>query len=540
MESQLFIFGHRNPDTDSICSSIAYAQLKRELGFSGANAYKLDELNQETQFLLDYFGVPSPPLLHDVKLQLKDLNLYKPLSIFENEPLKKAWDALNESKGSRIIPILDASNEVKGLIGVGDLMKIFMEVSDEEVVKRHEILYDNLISILNGKQIFGKYNYEKLDGALYIGTNYLDAAKICDKDIIITGKIDSAWKIAYELNCGCLILTNGIKPIGLDSAKCAVVTVEHTMFKTVSLVNQAISIRSVMQNDNIITFSEDGNIDDIIEIMKTSSHRNFPVVNSDGVLVGILSRRHLIEYNAKKVILVDHNERSQSVEGLEQAEIVEIIDHHRVADIQTNSPLYIRSEPVGCTATIIFKMYNENNVAVKKEIAGLLLGAILSDTLMFNSPTCTNEDRKSAAKLAEIAQVNVEEFGRKMFLVSTSVDKYTPEQILSIDRKRFLFGKNIAYISQINTIDFEGISHRQDEMFAAMEKFYKESGCDLVMLMVTDIVAEGSEIMAVGRGKTLLHQAFGMKAEQRSVFIDGVVSRKKQVVPKLTQAVYMF
>jgi len=533
--NEIHIFGHKNPDTDSICSAIAYAHLKRELGESGAKAYRLGEINKETDFVLKHFGIKKPPILHDVRLKLRDLELYQPDTLTEHEPVKKAWEMLTKSDGSRIVPIVSESKAVKGILAMGDVTRIFMEVSDEDVVKRHEILYSNLVSCLGGVEAGGEYKYEKLDGSLYVGTNFDDKTVITDKDVVITGKIDNAWRLAYEYDFGCIILTNGVKPKGLDGAKCAVVCVDHSMFKAVSLVSQAISVGSLMNVGNVVTFSENNYLDDVSDVMRVSKHRNFPVVDKEGALYGIVSRRHLMTHGGKKVILIDHNERSQSVEGLEQAEIVEIIDHHRVADIQTESPLYIRSEPVGCTATIICKMYRENRVAVPKHIAGAMLSAILSDTLMFSSPTCTPADKAAAETLADLAEVDIMEYGRAMFKAGTAVEKTSVDSLLAQDRKRFTFGKTTAYISQINTLDFAGIASRVDEIFRKMQKYYETVPCDLVMLMITDIVAGGSEILAVGRAKDLLDSAFGMKMNEDHIFLPGVVSRKKQIVPVLTQ-----
>ena len=241
-KDDIYIFGHKSPDTDSICSAIAYAHLKQAQGYENACAYRLGEINQETTFVLSRFGFEKPPLLNDVRLRVGDLQLYTPDGMREDEPVKTAWDILRYAEGSRIIPVISEAGEVRGIIGLNDITKVFMEVTDEDVVQHHDILYKNLISILNGKQIGGSYGYENLTGSLYIGTNFPDDAAVCDKDVVITGKLDMAWRMAYEYDCGCIILTNGISPKGLSDAKCAVVCVDYTMFKTVSLVSQAISI----------------------------------------------------------------------------------------------------------------------------------------------------------------------------------------------------------------------------------------------------------------------------------------------------------
>ena len=535
---RVYIFGHTNPDTDSICSSIAYAHLKRELGLTGAEPYRLGDINQETDFVLTYFGVDAPPLLEDVSLKVSDIDLYEPDCISEAEPVKTVWDKIRSSgspSGSRIVPITSSDGKVKGIVGMDDVTKIFMEISDEEIVKRHEILYKNLINILNGEEVRGKYNYDKLEGSLYIGTNFSEYTNINNKDVVITGKLDNAWRLAYDYDFGCIILTNGIRPKGLEGADCAIVQVQHSMFKTVSLVSQAISVSSLMSTvEEVVTFSGENYLENISDIVKTSRHRNFPVVNKEGVLIGILSRRHLMNCPGKKVILIDHNERSQSVEGLSQAEITEIIDHHRVADIQTDSPLFIRSEPVGATATIVCKMYRENNVEIPKNIAGVLLAAILSDTLMFGSPTCTIDDKDAAKLLAKVAGLDINEFGKQMFTAGTSLEGYTVDQILGQDRKCFNFGKSVTYISQINTLDFHSLTPKLEEILDKMKEFLKQSECNMVVLMITDIIAKGSEIIAVSTDKSLLKSAFNMPPDTNCVFLPGVVSRKKQIVPMLT------
>jgi manganese-dependent inorganic pyrophosphatase len=481
--------------------------------------------------------VDAPDYLPDVKVRVEDLSLYTPTCLSADEPVNKVWDALKKSTGCRIVPVVNSDECIEGIVSIGDITKLFLEISDESVASRYEILFKNLLEILGGRLVAGSYNYEKVSGSVYIGTNIPDDVKVTDKDVILTAKLENALKFAHVHNCGCVILTDGIKPLGFESVKTAVVSVDYTMFKTVSMISSAISIRSIMNLDGIISFANDSYIDDIIDVMKTSKHRNFPVVDRKGHIKGVISRRHLIDYKAKNVVLIDHNEKSQSVDGLEQARITEVIDHHRVADIQTESPLYIRSEPVGCSATIIFKMYSEHKAEIQPQTAGLLLGAILSDTLMFSSPTCTQDDVNAANRLAEIAAVNIEAFGREMFTVSTALDDYSVDEILSIDRKQFMFDKYCAFISQVNTLDFKSILDKENDIADAMAAFGKENNADLVLLMVTDIVAGGSEVIAVGKAKDLMYRAFGMERGARNIFLPGVVSRKKQVVPQLTHAV---
>lgn len=542
MLDKVYVFGHQNPDTDSICSSIAYANLKRKLGMQNATAYRLGNINKETAFVLDYFGIEEPPYLRNIKPKLKDLDLYEmPAEIRKDDPVQKAWDILKHQKGSRLVPILNEAGALDGILSNGDIISLFMELSDENIVKKYEIRFENLIKVLEGKIISGSYNFEKVEGAFYIGTTIPEESQLCEKDIVLTGKVENAFHLANATKCGCVILTNDRPTYNIQSSHAAIISVPHTMVKVVSLITQAVSVSSIMRSTGIISFSTDNYIDEIIDIMKTSAHRNFPVVDREGKLAGIISRRHLIEYRMKKVILIDHNEASQSAEGLDQAEILEIIDHHRVADIQTRSPLYIRAEPVGCTATIIAKMYRESSVEIDKPTAGMLLSAILSDTLMFTSPTCTLVDKQESKKLAEIAGVDMYTYSREMFETSTSLEGFTPSEILAIDRKRFSFDKYCAYISQVNTLDFKSAVKLKQGILDAMQQFYEESKCDLVILMITDIVLEGSEVIVLGnhQAKNVVENLFNIPRGEDSIYLSGVVSRKKQIIPKLAMASHL-
>ncbi|MCL2350556.1 MAG: putative manganese-dependent inorganic diphosphatase [Defluviitaleaceae bacterium] len=534
-KNTVYIFGHKNPDTDSICSSIAYAHLKRETGMAGAKAFRLGNISQETEFALKYFNVETPDYLADVKQRVEDLDIYKPVTICQNQPVKMAWDMMRGSQGSRLVPITCEENKLKGIIGMGDVTKIFMEESEEEVLSLYEVLYSNLITILDGRKIGGEYKYEKLSGAVYIGTVPEDVT-ICDKDILISSNPDKARELIEQYDFGCLILTRSTSPKGMENAGCAIVCVDASTFKTVSLVKRAISVGSIMNEANLITFSQETYVDDVISVMRGNRYRNFPVVNKDGTLDGIISRRHVMGVSGKKVIMIDHNERNQSVEGLEQAEIIEVIDHHRLADIQTASPIYSRIEPVGCTSTIVYKMYKENGVNIPKDMAGMMLSAILSDTLKFSSPTSTSQDEAAAKDLAGIAGVNLEDYALEMFEAGTNVDKMTIDHLLSVDRKHFTFGTVEAYISQINVMNFESMLHREKEICAELDKFYDEHDeCSLVMFMITDIVHNGSELFAVGKDKHLMEATFGMKPSENHIFLPGVVSRKKQIIPTLTK-----
>jgi len=527
------VFGHKSPDTDTIASAVSYAYLKQQTGMPEAKAYRLGNINPETEFALNYFGVEIPELLEDVKQRVGDLEIYKPETVCEDAPVKVAWDIMRHGEGSRLVPITCNDGKLTGIIGMADVTEIFMEAEGADIA-RHEILYKNLINTLGGKHFGGEYKYSKVEGRVYVGGLPKDS-QICDKDIIICGNLEYAWKMYYEHDFGCIILTGGLEPKGFEGAKCAIVCVDVMAFNAVKLISQSISVRSVMNTENISTFYPHSYVDSLMDTMKNKRYRNFPVVDLDGTLLGILSRRHVMRVSGKKVIMVDHNERSQSVDGLDQAEIIEIIDHHRLADIQTDSPLFSRFEPVGCTCTIIYKMYKEHGVDIPKAMAGMMLSAILSDTLSFSSPTCTAQDRASAEALAEIAGVDIDEYGKEMFRAGTNLDKMSVEQMLNMDIKKFIFGKVDAFVAQINVMDFDGLMAREAEILAELDKFYEANSCKLVVFMVTDIIRNGSELFATGEAKKMAETAFGMEDGSNRVFLEGVVSRKSQIVPKLTR-----
>ncbi|MCL2235712.1 MAG: putative manganese-dependent inorganic diphosphatase [Defluviitaleaceae bacterium] len=533
-KDNVYIFGHKSPDTDTIASAVSYAYLKQQTGTPGAKAYRLGDINQETEFALNYFGVDTPELLEDVKQRVEDLEVYEPQTVKESDPVKTAWDIMRHGEGSRLVPITCENGKLKGIIGMADVTEIFMEAEGSDI-SRHEILYSNLIKILDGKHFGGEYKYPTVEGRVYVGGLPKDS-RVCDKDIIICGNIEYAWKMYYEHDFGCIILTGGLEPKGFEGAKCAIVCVDAVAFTAVKLITQAISVRSLMNTENISTFYPHSYVDTLLDTMKNKRYRNFPVVNMDGTLMGILSRRHVMRVAGKKVIMVDHNERSQSIDGLDQAEIIEIIDHHRLADIQTDAPLYSRIEPVGCTCTIIYKMYRENGVEIPKPMAGMMLSAILSDTLSFSSPTCTSQDKAAAEALSEIAGVDIDDYGKEMFRAGTNLDKMSVEQMLNTDIKKFSFGKVNAYVAQINVMDFEGLMAREQEILTEMDKFYEANNCELLVFMVTDIVRNGSELFAAGSGRQLAEVAFGMEEGASRVFLPDVVSRKSQIIPKLTRA----
>ncbi len=538
MEDIIYVFGHKNPDSDSICSAICYAELKNLLGLKNAQAFRLGELTKETKFILNYFDFPEPELLKDVMPQIKDLRFYRPLPISKEEPIKRVWEQLKIADGSKVVSIVDNEGYLEGLITAGDITEIYME-SDVDVLNTYKIYFKNLLEVIQGTIIRGGYTSRAIEGGIYLSTTVPKDKSLTYKDVVIVNTLRDFTYFANTTECGVIIITDNQEPeIPENNYKC-IVKVPYGYIKTISTLYQSVTVGSVMKKENIDLFVDDNYVSDAQDIMKTSAHRNFPVLDIQGKFIGIISRRHLLDVRRKKCILIDHNERGQSVSGLKDAQIIEIIDHHRVADVQTTDPLYIRSEPVGCTATIIYKAYCENKIFPRKEIAGLLLSAIISDTLNFSSPTCTQEDIITAKKLALIANIEIERYALEMLSAGAQTNDAPAEDLINMDRKEFAFGKYKVSITQMNVLSLTSISHRESEFVEAMEKLCEDKDYDLGLFMITDISLNGSKIIACGRKRDLVKKAFKMSESENVKFLPGVVSRKKQIVPKLISASQM-
>jgi manganese-dependent inorganic pyrophosphatase len=368
-------------------------------------------------------------------------------------------------------------------------------------------------------------------GRIFIGDIPIDYIPT-DKDALITNnkEVDNL----LSLGVGCIILTDVNTPIFAKTDMCCLISVKTSLYKTSLVIMQAVSLSSIMMQNRPVTFSDNIYLEEIERVLDNLPTNNFPVLNASGEILGIVSSGNIGSYNKKNVILIDHNEKDQSVNGIEHAKILEIIDHHRFSNIHTDEPLLIRAEPVGCSATIVYKMYKENNVRIEKSIAGLLLSAIISDTLAFASPTCTEDDQKIGLELARIAEINVEKFGTEILKASASLEGYSVKDILALDRKKFKFGSYTAYISQVNTYDYKSLHGMKEEIIASMEAFADNLNSDLVILLVTDIGLCSSELIACGREIAIVEELFGMKTGENSVFLPNVLSRKKQIVPILS------
>ncbi|MDZ5723534.1 putative manganese-dependent inorganic diphosphatase [Acetobacterium sp. K1/6] len=537
MTHKVYVFGHRNPDTDSICSAIAYAHLKQTLGHPQVFPARLGPINKETQFVLDTFGADLPELIKDVKPQVSDLVLTDFSMANEKDSVSKTMGQIIDHPG-RSLPVVSDDNKLIGMVSLSDIIPAYTDAFSKSLLRDSETPLKNIIELLSAR-VYGSIKSELVHGDVYTITEIKAGQTLGSQDILVTVEQDIYLNRALSTGAGIIIVSNASPEFDMpipNDYQGAILTVAFGPFEVIRLLCQGIPIKKYYQKNNLEYFMTYETIDDVKKNILTSDHDRFPVVDEDGKVISTISRSNLIDFSRKKVILVDHNERNQSIIGVEEAEIIEVIDHHRVAEIQTATPLYLRIEPVGCTATIVAKMYHENKIPIPRVMAGLMLSAIISDTLLFNSPTCTKEDRTIARKLAKMLAIDIKSYGEKMLVAGSNLKEMHPFEILSTDRKLFTMGSYKIGVSQINTGDFRGIFNKLDGVLLEMNKLCEEEHLDLTLLMVTDIILGGTELIIAGDAKNLAQLAFGFQPGEFSKYMNGVFSRKKQIVPPLMNA----
>ncbi|MGL5674902.1 MAG: putative manganese-dependent inorganic diphosphatase [Cellulosilyticaceae bacterium] len=540
MGKDIYVFGHKNPDTDSICSAIAYAHLKSVLGYDNVKAARLGKIGKEAKFALEYFQVKEPMLLESIKPQVSDMQYYVTPPIYQVDSVKKAWDVMTKS-GRPMTPVLYPDHKLAGVVSVSDISKTYIGLTDGSVLREHKTPFVNIAAVLEGRIVSGDYPHPYVQGDVYTTASISENDKLNENDIILTGNNKELVEIALKSGAGCVIITDQDMekldvPKGTEEG-CAIICTPYSFFKAIKMISQSISVKNLIGKQDLVYFDTSDTIDEVKETMLNSTHRHFPIINEEGLVKGIISKRHILDIKKKQVILVDHNEQTQSAPGIEQAEILEIIDHHRIANINTGVPVFLRAEPVGCTSTIVAKMYEENNIMPPREIAGVMLSAIISDTLLFKSPTCTPVDMRMAKRLAKIAEVDLEQYGMDLLAAGTSLEGVSAKELLGIDRKQFTLGKFNASVAQINTGDFKSIFKMKEEILAEMNELIEHESLDVILFMVTDIIVGGSELIAVGPEKWIADRAFDMQKDEESVFMKDVYSRKKQILPKLMSTV---
>lgn len=542
MKDIVFVSGHRNPDSDSICSAIAYAHFLFTINRYNAVPVRLGEINKETEFILKRFHVEIPVLLKTVKQKVEDLD-YDKVTVFSKElTLKTAW-ALMKQQNLKSAPVLDDHNQLLGLLSTSNIIEGYMDEWDSEILKKASTPIENVIDTLDAGILYLDKSLKTIKGEVHIAAMTGEEAikRIHENDVVIVGgDREKAVEHFIAAKVSLIILTGSITIDESLLQKCidahiSVISTPFNTFMSSQQIIQSIPVEYVMQKGGLMTFSTDDTVDYVKEVMSETRFRSYPVIDFMGRVVGSVSRFQVLNGMKKKVIQVDHNERGQSINGIEEAEILEIVDHHRVADIQTIGPVLFRGEPVGSTATIVAKCYKENNLEIPKDMAGIMLGAIISDTLLFKSPTSTPVDTKIAKELAGIAGVDIKEFGLEMFKAGTSLVGKTVEEIFNQDYKKFSFGDTSVGIAQVNTMDIEGFMPYKAEMLQYMQQVATANRMEFVMLLLTDVINATSEVFVAGVRPDYVASAFKIELVEHQASLPGIISRKKQVVPVITE-----
>ncbi len=547
------VIGHKNPDTDSICSAIAYAYLKNQISDTPHEARRAGHINQETRFVLKYFGVKKPRMSVDASPAIGNIDIRPEEGIDGEMSLRRAWQEMVDrdidtlcitEPAAKEDPDADPEAEVlKGVITVRDITDANMDLFDKEILAKSATSCRNLVDVLQGELLCGDPDAVITKGRLGVGTSpeVMDGFIEPGDIMMVTNRYETQM-CAIDNNVGYLILCAGAKMSDgmLARAKEKNITVIHTEYDTfgaVRLVSLAAPVRYFMTEDKLNVFNIHTPVEEAKKVMASTRHRYFPVENKDGYYVGVVSRRNLLNLHRKKFILVDHNEKTQAIEGLDEADILEIIDHHRIGNLETGLPVFFRNEPVGCTATIVYTMYREHNVDIPKDMAGLLLSAILSDTLIFHSPTCTSVDRNAAEALAKIAEVDIETYGRQMFEAGEDLSGKTADDILNTDFKEFALGEYKVSVGQGFYMSRKAFDEASAMVSGILPEVPARAGIDMVFYMATSIPAQGTRLQFAGTNAAeIVEQAFGVKPEaDGSVWLENIVSRKKQLVPAIRE-----
>ncbi|MDD6879004.1 MAG: putative manganese-dependent inorganic diphosphatase [bacterium] len=532
---KVYIFGHKKPDTDSVTAAISLSYLKNKLGIN-SEAKVLGRLNNETKYALKFFNVKYPEYLNDVKTQIKDVNYIKK-TIKERESIKNCYDILRKDKLSGL-PVVDNHNKLTGIITLNDISSYFIDGD----FKKLNTSYDNLLNVINGECVlkFDKEITGNILVASYKSTTFLNNIELNNNTILIVGDRHSIIEYAVTVGIKMIILVgNGdIHDNHLELAKQNKVNIIRTIydtFDTVKKVNLSNYIKDIIITKHPVIFNESDYLSDFIEISNQTKHTNYPIVDNKNNCLGFIRLVDVNDKTKKKVILVDHNEINQSIDGLEEAEVLEVIDHHKLDAFKTSSPINFRIMSVGSTNTIIHKMYEENNITIPKSIAGIMLSGIISDTLFLKSPTTTQIDRQAVFHLSKIADIDYREFGLNMFRAGSSIKGKSLEEVLYSDYKVFKVGSNECGIGQIFTTDYSSLKLNVDKMIELLNQVSINSDYEVVCLFITDVMREGSYIIFNDKSKTILEDSFDIESLEQCTYLDGIVSRKKQIIPYIIE-----
>ncbi len=539
----IIVIGHKNPDTDSICSAICYADLKSKITNETYIAKRAGHLNEETQYVLKKYDIKVPEYIKDVRPQVSDIEIRRTEGVSKDISVKDAWTKMKDLNVVTL-PITQKKRLI-GLITIGDIAKSYFEVYDSTILATAKTKFQNIVDTLNGTVITGNINEVFQKGKVVIAAanpemmeNYIEAG-----DIVILGNRYEAQLCAIEMEAKCLIVCEGAgisKTITkvANERNCIIISTSYDTYTVARLINQSMPIEFLMKKkeDGLISFNTDDFIEDIQGIMAKKRHRDFPIEDNKNNYIGMISRRNLLGAGKKQIILVDHNEKGQAISGIETAQILEIIDHHRIGSIETVTPVFFRNQPLGCTATIICQMYHENNIEITPKIAYLLCSAIISDTLIFKSPTCTAEDIKACRELADIAGINIEEHGMEMFNAGSNLSSKTAKEIIMQDYKKFSVNDIKIGVGQINTMSQAEIDNIRGKIENYIDKVIADGGVDMIYLLMTNIMTESSEVVFAGKSAgSVLANAFNVQVNGKSAVLEKIVSRKKQFFPAIME-----
>lgn len=536
VKQPIYVLGHRNPDTDSICSAIAYAFMKKALG-EEVIAARAGKINAETKYVLEYFNIAAPMLISDLHPRVHDAMIEDAAVVHPWQTLRELGEIIKET-GSKSVPVVDEDKTLRGIVTVGDLAKRYFEELEMADLSSSGVTFAGMLRALDGVIEVSGDLQRNIVGAVRIAaaqsSTIVELVKA--NDIVLIGDREDAQLVCLKMGISCLIVTSNTlvsAEVKQEAARqgAIVIRAPYDTYTCARLINQSIPVRDIMQT-KVLAFKGDDMLADIKPVILSTNHRAYPVVQNEK-LQGLIRRDELIAPQRDQVILVDHNERTQAVDGIESADILEIIDHHRLGGMETGEPIFIRHEPVGSTATIIANMCWHRGVEVPKVIAGLLLSAILSDTILFKSPTCTAKDRGTAERLAVIADVDIQSYGTEMLKAGASTAKLAASDLLHADLKEFQMAEFRIVIGQISVLEVQDVLCRKGELLEEMEAMRNRENYDMVLLLVTDILQEASHLIFAGEPEELLEQAFSVEIIDHEVYLPGVLSRKKQVVPPM-------
>ena len=537
---EVWIVGHRSPDTDSICAAIAYADLKSRTEEGTFLPKRAGEINLETKYVLDTFDVEEPELVTDVSTQVMDIEIRPTKPVSRTASLKQAWELMKE-QNVVTIPVTDKKKNLKGLITTGDIATSYMEIYDSEMLSKTDTRYQAIADTLEGEILCGDADGCFKKGKVMVGSASPEIMEefMDENDLAIMGARYEAQLCAIENNASAIVITGGAK-VSKTIVKlaqehgCVLITTPYDTFTATRLINQSMAVKYFMRKKNLISFGIEEHIDAVRDVMSRERHRDFPVLDDDGKYIGMISRRNLLNMRRKQMILVDHNEKAQAVEGIDSAEILEIIDHHRLGSLETLAPVFFRNQPVGCTATIIYQMYQEKGAEITPQIAGLLCSAILSDTLMFRSPTCTPLDKNVAESLAQIAGIDVETHAKAMFRAGSDFNHKTADEIFHQDFKIFDMEDETFGVSQISAMTRVELEEVRKKLLPELDAIRNAHQIGKVFVMLTNIMEETTYLLCQGPGaEELAEHAFDVAKDGYVYPLKGIVSRKKQLIPKI-------